>query len=361
TPPGQTRPTTTRPTRLRLLVRPLHAPPYASPAVDADGKAPPTAADDLQDLVAGALAAHDEGGETKLAAYLDALGPRRTGVAAVLDRFLGLGVLARPVARPALPERLGEFRLVRRLGAGGMGVVFLAEHATLRREVALKVVRPELLIFEGARERFRREVEAIARLRHPGIVPIVAVGEECGIPFFAMELVEGRTAEDVTAALAGRDPASLSGEDLWQQVRGAHAGAAPAALQGAWWRVVVRLCAQVAHAMHHAHVRGIVHRDLKPSNIMLTPHGSALVLDFGLAWFDSSGKITRTGTELGSPAYMSPEQVRGEPLDRRTDVYSLGATLYQMLCLTPPFTGRDAHDLRGRVLAGVVPPLRARY
>ncbi len=314
----------------------------------------------LEDLVADALAAHDEGGETALSAYLDGLGPRASEVRSVVDRFFAVGLLTRPGPAPAFPERLGDFRLLQQLGAGGMGVVFRAEQTSLRREVALKVVRPELLLFEGARERFRREVDAIAQLRHPGIVPILAVGEDRGIPYFAMDLVAGRSGEDLTAALRGRAPASLSGHDLWTQLLPATAGdTMPSVFSGAWWQVCARLCAQVAHAMRHAHLRGILHRDLKPSNVMLTPHGHALVLDFGLARVAADERITRTGSELGSPAYMSPEQVRGEPLDDRTDVYSLGATLYQLLCLTPPFRGSDGHALRARILAGAPPSPRA--
>jgi hypothetical protein len=316
---------------------------------------------DLQDLVAAALAAHDEGGDAAVTDYLDQLGPRAREVRGVLARFFHAGLLARPSQPQAMPEQLGEFKLRRRLGAGGMGLVFLAEQVSLRREVALKIVRPEYLLFEGARERFRREVDAIAGLRHPGIVPILAVGEDHGIPYYVMELIEGRSGEDVVAAVAGRDPATLAGVDLWHLVRrdAPHAPAEPpAAFAGAWWQACARLCAQLAQTMRHVHLRGILHRDLKPSNAMLTPHGHALVLDFGLAHVAADARITRTGTELGSPAYMSPEQVRGEPLDERTDVYSLGATLFQLLCLRPPFVAQDAHELRTRILAG--PPPRPR-
>jgi serine/threonine protein kinase/tetratricopeptide (TPR) repeat protein len=311
---------------------------------------------DLQDLIAGALAAYDESGEPGLATYLVSLGPRAEQVRPVLARFLATGVLQRTTAE--FPERLGDFKLVRRLGAGGMGLVFLAEQLSLKREVALKLVRPELLVFEGARERFRREVDAVASLRHPGIVPILAVGEDHGIPFFAMELIDGRSGEDVVAAVAGRDPATLTGQDLWQLLAAAapHATtSAPPMFQGTWWQACARLCAQLAQTMRHVHLRGIVHRDLKPSNVMLTPHGQALVLDFGLAHVAAHDRITRTGSELGSPAYMSPEQIRGEPLDERTDVYSLGATLYQLLCLRPPYAAPDSHTLRANILAGIPP------
>jgi len=337
--------------------------------------------DDLQSLVADALAAYDDGGETALSDYLRALGERATPVRAVLGPFLAAGLLTRPDKPAAFPDRLGDFKLLRRLGAGGMGVVFVAEQMSLRREVALKVLRPEFLLIDGARERFRREIDAIASLRHPGIVPILAVGEEHDIPYFAMELVEGRSGEAVIDEMRGtatpaatshgsapasagehRSRAHRSGIQLWHLLRQDSAPPGlepPAVFHGKWWETCVRLCHQLAQTMQHVHLRGIVHRDLKPSNVMLTLHGEALVLDFGLAQVAAHDRITRTGSELGSPAYMSPEQVRGEPLDARTDIYSLGATLFELLCFVPPFVGRDAHDLRARILAGVPPKLHA--
>src|SRR5690606_18288686 len=226
------------------------------------------------------------------------------------------------------PERLDDFRLLRRLGGGGMGVVYEAEQMQFGRRVALKVIRPELLFFEGARERFQREVDAIAKLSHPAIVPVLASGEHDGVPYFVMELLSGATAEEACAALRGRDPSELEGSALRGVVdRGGQTDETAEAFHGPWWQVCTRFAHQVALGMRHAHLRGIVHRDLKPSNVMLTPHGQAIVLDFGIAQVGTGRELTRSGATPGSPAFMSPEQIRGDSTDERTDVYSLAATL----------------------------------
>ena len=237
-----------------------------------------------------------------------------------------------------------------------MGVVYEAEQESLGRRVALKLVRPELLYFEGARERFRREIEAVARLQHPAIVPVLASGEQDGVPFYAMELMQGRTVQEVCSALADREPSELRAQDL-RSVLGTSDESDTDPLRGAWWQACVRIAHTVALGVRHAHLRGIVHRDIKPSNIMLTRDGRTVLLDFGVALLGGSREFTRTGNTPGSPAFMSPEQLRGDAVDERTDVYSLGATLWQMLCLVPPFRGDS--DLQ-RIRDGDVPSLTAR-
>jgi serine/threonine protein kinase len=220
---------------------------------------------------------------------------------------------------PGIPERLGDFRLVERLGGGGMGVVYLAEQTSLGREVALKLGRPELLYFSGARERFAREVEVVARLQHPGIVPVYTVGEQDGVPYFAMERVHGCTLAEVLRHLAGRDPAGLWGHDLARAVAASTPGAETPGegeelgyvYGGSWERTVLRVVGQIADALEHAQQRGVLHRDIKPSNVMITPGGRAMLLDFGLSSSGGASSITKTGSRLGSLPYMPPEQVGG--------------------------------------------------
>ena len=312
-------------------------------------------------LLADAVLALEQRGEAGLQEFLGAHPSDAEGIRAGLERLRRMGVLAPPPAAPVEPQRFGEFRVLRKLGAGGMGVVYVAEQTSLQRKVALKVVRPELLLSPTARERFQREVEAIARLQHPGIVPILAVGDEHGQPWFAMEYIEGRTLEQLLAVVDGQDPARTSGNAL-RSAFGAElrpGSGATGAFVASYWETCVRLVLQVAQTMVHVHERGIVHRDLKPSNVVVTPHGQAMVLDFGLAHVQDLQRVTRTEAPVGSPAYMAPEQVRGEAVDERVDVYGLGVTLYQLLTAKLPFEASNGEQLRAMILAGGARPLRA--
>jgi hypothetical protein len=226
--------------------------------------------------------------------------------------------------RPALDERLqaalGEaFVVERRLGQGGFGVVFGASDSRLGRAVAIKVLRPELAA-PALRERFRREAESAARLRHPGIIPIHAIGEAGDLAWFVMPLVRGET----LAARLQREGRLPVGEAR-------------------------RILVEVAEALRAAHGAGLIHRDIKPDNILLEgEEGRAILTDFGIAKAlgrgpeagDAELGLTETGMILGTPEYMSPEQAGGEPrLDRRSDLYALGVLGYQMLTGEPPFRG----------------------
>jgi len=187
--------------------------------------------DPLEELVFEALERQAQGGPAALEEFLRGR-PQEQELRVELERLARVGLLggAENGGCDTFPERLGDFRLIERIGEGGMGVIYLAEQLSLARTVALKLVRPEQVFFAGTRERFRREIEAVARLQHPGILPVYSVGEEGGIPFFAMERFDGCTLLDVLRRLQGRDPAGLVAADLartLEQAAPARDGAAP--------------------------------------------------------------------------------------------------------------------------------------
>ncbi len=232
-------------------------------------------------------------------------------------------------------EQLGEFRLVRKLGEGGMGVVFLAEQESLGRLVALKILRPDLSASSNAAIRFEREAHAIARMNHPHIVKVIAFGEDQGVNFLAMELAPGKDLDELLQELADR------GETI----------DIPR---------VLRWCADLADALHSAHEQGVIHRDVKPSNVRITPDDRAMLLDFGVARELESNQATLTRSFLGSPAYMAPEQIaaKGGKVDARTDVYALGITMYQCLTGALPFRRETLEEVFHDVL--VEPPAAPR-
>jgi eukaryotic-like serine/threonine-protein kinase len=316
----------------------------------------PAAADDDErdELLSSALQALEQGGEAALQDFLAKHRSQEAAVRAGLERLRSMGILEPPPDAPSEPRQFGEFRVLRRIGVGGMGVVYAAEQTSLQRTVALKVVRPEFLLVKTARERFQREIEAIARLQHPGIVPILAVGSEGARPWFAMEYVDGHTLDECLDRLRGTDPAKLDGAALRSAGGGpAAAGTGSSAVfAGHYWEACVRLVAQVAATMIYVHERGIVHRDLKPSNIVVDRQGHAMVLDFGLAHVRDLQRMTVDPLPIGSPAYVSPEQVRGEAVDERVDIYGLGVTLYELLTTYLPFTGDTWETLQSAILAG---------
>ncbi|TAH38029.1 MAG: serine/threonine-protein kinase [Planctomycetota bacterium] len=259
------------------------------------------------------------------------------------------------------PERLGDFRLLEPLGRGGMGVVYRAHQESLGRDVALKLIRASEMFFPGARARFQREVEAVARLNHPGIVSIHVVGEDHGVPYFAMEYVAGLSVDHLLRRLGQLRPERLSGKDMQAALAGgAGSGSSTSSVFALGWvDACFRLMMEAGEALAHAHERGVLHRDIKPSNVMVTPGGHARVLDFGLAWSEGARPLTRSGSQPGSLPYMAPEQVRGDgaAIDARTDVYGLGVTLYEMLTLRSPYAADTVERTRDRVLAGRPVPI----
>ena len=277
----------------------------------------------------------------------------------------------------AVQQRLGDFEIVREIGRGGMGVVFEARQLSLNRRVALKVLAGGLGLTPHAVQRFHREAEAAAKLHHTNIVPIYATGEQDGTHFYAMELIEGpslnhvirqlRQASRTESAGAGPAPpepgsgpgapsgASLTGpyvEGLATSSASAGGSSTQLSSDGHYFDTVARLTAAVADALEHAHRHGVIHRDIKPSNLLLAPEGRLSINDFGLARVLEQPGVTMTGEFVGTPAYMSPEQITAgrTPLDHRTDIYSLGATLYELLTLRPPFAG----ERRDQVLAQIL-------
>jgi serine/threonine protein kinase len=221
---------------------------------------------------------------------------------------------------PGMPDRLGPYRLLKALGNGGMGIVFLAEDTQLGRRAAVKVMRPEVTSCDPrSYERFLREARAAAAVRHDNVVTVYQVGEENGVPYLAMELLRGTS---LAAYLNANPPPTVAS--------------------------ATRLGREVAEGLAAAHAKGLVHRDIKPGNIWLeAPNGRVKVLDFGLARPadpepHGPDALTGSGLVVGTPGYMSPEQARGEPLDERTDLFSLGVVLYLLCTGRQPFAGPTA-------------------
>jgi len=215
---------------------------------------------------------------------------------------------------------LGDFQVLRKIGQGGMGQVYLARQLSLKREVALKLLRNDLAANPTALKRFQGEAEAVARISHPNIVQVYAIGEHEGLRYMALEYVEGRNLRDFLTRKGAPDlPVALA------------------------------IMRQVAAALQRASELGIVHRDIKPENILLTKKVEVKVTDFGLSRLTGGDhlplNLTQSGVTLGTPLYMSPEQVRGQTTDHRSDIYSFGVTCYHILAGLPPFTGANAIDV----------------
>jgi serine/threonine-protein kinase len=216
---------------------------------------------------------------------------------------------------------LGEFRLLHRIGRGGMGQVYLAEQTNLKRKVALKLLNPELAGNEKSRQRFEAEAMNVARATHANIVQIYTIGQANGVHYIALEYVEGRNLREF---IEKKGPPELS--------------------------LGLHIMMQVAAALQRAGELGIIHRDIKPENILLTKKGEVKVADFGLSrWREDAGgeklSLTQSQVSMGTPLYMSPEQVERRTVDSRTDIYSFGVTCYHMFAGTPPFKGNSPVDV----------------
>jgi len=275
--------------------------------------------------------------------------------------FLGLLDRARPAAElpDGAPREIGDFRIVRELGRGGMGVVYEAIQESMDRRVALKVLSLTITGSPNAVKRFQREAKAAGRLHHTNIVPIHAMGQYAGYWYYAMELVEGRPLSDVVAQLRAGD--SKSEESLAKAAAGEPTSPTSTAIEElgtntsdrSYFVRVAEMFGGVADALALAHDEQIVHRDIKPSNLLLDADGTLKIVDFGLARVDDGGMtMTMTGDLLGTPAYMSPEQAMAKrmSIDHRTDIYSLGATMYEVLTLRPPFSGKTLQEICSQII-----------
>jgi tetratricopeptide (TPR) repeat protein/predicted Ser/Thr protein kinase len=223
-------------------------------------------------------------------------------------------------------RKLAGYEIQEILGEGGMGVVYRALDPTLQRPLAIKVIRPEALGSQG-KDRFLHEARACSRINHPNIVTVYAAGEEEGHPYLAMELLEGRTLREVIDE-----------------------GPIP-------WEKAVLWMADILDALHRLHQEGIIHRDLKPENIIVLGDGTVKLMDFGIARVTSSATITTEGMTLGTVFYMSPEQAAGKPVDARSDLFSSGIVLYQMLTGKFPFEGEHPMSVMYAIQNEVPPSL----
>ena len=242
------------------------------------------------------------------------------------------------MTEPEIGQQILHYRVLSKLGEGGMGAVYMAEDTKLNRKVALKFLPAEMIADPERLKRFEREAQTVAALNHPNIVTIYSVEEHQGVPFIAMELVEGRSLAELIP------PEGLKLEGIFN------------------------LAIPIADAVSAAHERGISHRDLKPGNIMVSSDGRVKVLDFGLAkLFQETGSadamtlstqtLTKTGHALGTVTYMAPEQLKGKSPDQRADIFSLGIVLYQMASGKRPFQGETSAEIISSILRDAPPPV----
>jgi TolB-like protein/tRNA A-37 threonylcarbamoyl transferase component Bud32 len=227
-------------------------------------------------------------------------------------------------------KTISHYKIIEKLGEGGMGIVYRAHDTKLNRDVALKFLHPELTRDEEAKARFIHEAQAAAALNHPHICTIYEIDEYDGQSFIAMEFIEGEGLQDKIR----RGPLPID--------------------------ELLSLTIQIGEGLQEAHQKGIVHRDIKPGNIMLTSQGQVKILDFGLARLGAHSKLTKTDTTLGTTAYMSPEQTSGKEVDRRTDIWSLGVLLYEMITGVRPFTGEYEQAVVYSILHDQPEPVTAR-
>jgi serine/threonine protein kinase/Flp pilus assembly protein TadD len=287
----------------------------------------------------------------------------------VLAGFASSAALGITTASPTADEdtaathcgTLGDFRLIREIGRGGMGVVYEAEQISLNRRVAIKVL-PFAAVLEAKQlRRFKNEAQAAAQLHHTNIVPVHFVGSERGVHYYAMQFIEGHTLAQVIRELRAErgegcselavgsiDDDSLHRDNSLPPTSALNALSTKRSTRsGEFYRTIAQLGMQAAEALEHAHDVGIIHRDIKPSNLLLDLRGNLWITDFGLARVQSDANLTMTGDLIGTLRYMSPEQALAKRIvvDHRSDIYSLGVTLYELLTLRSAFSGEDRQEI----------------
>lgn len=274
---------------------------------------------------------------------------------------------------PQIPEQLDDYRIVREIGRGGMGIVFEGIHSALSRRVAIKVFSGNVLNEKQQLARFKQEARAAARLRHRHIVPVYGVGSAGGVHYFVMDLIPGRSLKQELTVLHG-----LTCEAAATQVGANSTTAVEAASETefaiadeflseeyssiplqikdiagkAYYRWVAQTAKDICDALQYAHQNGVLHRDIKPANLLLDEKKSVLIADFGLAKIGEQQDFTKTGDVVGTPQYMPPESIKGQ-YDIRSEVYALGLTLYELLARRPAITGKNTAEVLRLALEGV--------
>ncbi|MFO0980134.1 MAG: tetratricopeptide repeat protein [Planctomycetota bacterium] len=299
----------------------------------------------IDDIVAEFIERYDRGEAPREEDYFARYPERREALKLRFEMFRVYRAALGPLpgrgssqARPVAPEHIGQFLVQEELGHGAMSIVYRAEDEATGKSVAIKVLPRLFALDPKSAARFRREAETIARLRHPNIVPVLGHGEDHGALYYVMEHIAGRTLRHYLHELAGRPVTDLTGATL--------GGTA----SRSYIDTVLRIGIAIAAALEHAHVFGIVHRDVKPSNIIIGADAHPYLVDFGLARVQGSLSISLPGEIVGTPYYMSPEQILGTPIDHATDIYALGVVLYEMLTLRVPHPGDSLKEVTRHIV-----------